>query len=129
MDLEEDARLVVTQLKERLQRENNQLQDLIHENRRIKSETMNNTHIQSLRYNDYYKMIIDEKIIQQKNQIDRTHVEISAAQEQLISAHTDRKAMEKLKEKELEARYLNDLRIEQMQLDEFATMTYKRRAL
>ena len=128
MDLEEQARLKVTQLKERLQTENHYLQELIKENRRVKNEAVDNVHIQSLRYNDYYKLVIDEKIIQQKNQIDLTRAEINAAQNKLISAHTDRKAMEKLKEKELHTYQLAEQRNEQMQLDEFATMGYKRQA-
>ena len=37
MDLEEQARLKVTQLKERLQLENHHLQELIKENRRVKN--------------------------------------------------------------------------------------------
>lgn len=126
MDLEEQARLKVTQLKERLQTENHYLQELIKENRRVKNEAVDNVHIQSLRYNDYYKLVIDEKIIQQKNKMDLTRAEINAAQNKLISAHTDRKAMEKLKEKELLTHQLAEQRNEQMQLDEFATMGYKR---
>lgn len=126
MDLEEQARLKVTQLKERLQTENHYLQELIKENRRVKNEAVDNVHIQSLRYNDYYKLVIDEKIIQQKNKMDLTRAEINAAQNKLISAHTDRKAMEKLKEKELLTYQLAEQRNEQMQLDEFATMGYKR---
>lgn len=128
MDLEEQARMKVGQLKERLQQENNYLQELIKENRKIKNETMGSTQIQSLRYNDYYKMMIDEKIIQQKNQMDRTQAEIASAQQKLIHTHTDRKAMEKLKEKEIMLHYLEEQRREQMQLDEFATMNYKRHA-
>lgn len=128
MDLEEQARMKVTHLKEQLLLENNQLQELIKENRRIKHESMANTHIQSLRYNDYYKIVIDEKIIQQKNQIDLTQTEIISAQQKLVNAHTDRKAMEKLKEKEILTHYLKEQRNEQMQLDEFATMSYKRQA-
>lgn len=129
MDLEEQARLKVIQLKERLQTENHYLQELIKENRRVKNEVVDNVHIQSLRYNDYYKLVIDEKIIQQKNKMDLTRAEINAAQNKLISAHTDRKAMEKLKEKELLTYQLAEQRNEQMQLDEFATMGYKRQAL
>ena len=129
MDLEEQARMKVIQLNERLQTENHHLQELIKENRRVKNEAVDNVHIQSLRYNDYYKLVIDEKIIQQKNQIDLTRAEINAAQNKLISAHTDRKAMEKLKEKEILTYYLAEKRNEQMQLDDFATMGYKRQAL
>ena len=124
MDLEEQARLKVTQLKERLQTENHYLQELIKENRRVKNEVVDNVHIQSLRYNDYYKLVIDEKIIQQKNKMDLTRAEINAAQNKLISAHTDRKAMEKLKEKEYTFTMEQEKHEEQKQLDEMATLSF-----
>ena len=128
-DQEDDARLQVANLKEKWDRENQHLQSLIQENIKVKNDNLKNTHIQTLRYNDYYKMVIDEKIIQQKNLMDATQAQISKANEQLLEAHKNRKAMEKLKEKELTAAEEELKRIEQMQLDEFATMSYKQRVL
>ncbi|APZ50298.1 flagellar export protein FliJ [Jeotgalibaca sp. PTS2502] len=128
-DQEDDARLQVANLKEKWDRENQHLQSLIQENIKVKNDNLKNTHIQTLRYNDYYKMVIDEKIIQQKNLMDETQAQISKANEQLLEAHKNRKAMEKLKEKELTAAEEELKRIEQMQLDEFATMSYKQRVL
>ena len=128
-DQEDEARLQVANLKEKWDRENQHLQSLIQENIKVKNDNLKNTHIQTLRYNDYYKMVIDEKIIQQKNLMDETQAQISKANEQLLEAHKNRKAMEKLKEKELTAAEEELKRIEQMQLDEFATMSYKQRAL
>lgn len=128
-DQEDEARLQVTNLKEKWDRENQHLQSLIQENIKVKNDNLKNTHIQTLRYNDYYKMVIDEKIIQQKNLMDATQAQISKANEQLLEAHKNRKAMEKLKEKELTAAEEELKRIEQMQLDEFATMSYKQRVL
>lgn len=128
-DQEDEARLQVANLKEKWDRENQHLQSLIKENIKIKNDNLKNIHIQTLRYNDYYKMIVDEKIIQQKNIMDETQAQISIANEQLLEAHKNRKAMEKLKEKELTAVEEELKRIEQMQLDEFATMSYKQRVL
>ena len=128
-DQEDDARLQVANLKGKWDRENQHLQSLIQENIKVKNDNLKNTHIQTLRYNDYYKMVIDEKIIQQKNLMDATQAQISKANEQLLEAHKNRKAMEKLKEKELTAAEEELKRIEQMQLDEFATMSYKQRVL
>lgn len=128
-DQEDEARLQVANLKEKWDRENQHLQSLIQENIKVKNDNLKNTHIQTLRYNDYYKMVIDEKIIQQKNLMDETQAQISKANEQLLEAHKNRKAMEKLKEKELTAAEEELKRIEQMQLDEFATMSYKQRVL
>ncbi len=128
-DQEDEARLQVANLKEKWDRENQHLQSLIQENIKVKNDNLKNTHIQTLRYNDYYKMVIDEKIIQQKNIMDETQAQISIANEQLLEAHKNRKAMEKLKEKELTAVEEEMKRIEQIQLDEFATMSYKQRVL
>lgn len=69
-DQEDEARLQVANLKEKWDRENQHLQSLIKENIKIKNDNLNNIHIQTLRYNDYYKMVVDEKIIQQKNIMD-----------------------------------------------------------
>ncbi|AZP04275.1 flagellar export protein FliJ [Jeotgalibaca ciconiae] len=128
-DLEDEARLQLSNLQDKWNRENLQLQSLIQENIKVKNDNLKNTQIQTLRYNDYYKMVIDEKIVQQKNQMDSTQAQINKAQEQLLDAHKNRRAMEKLKEKELTAAEETMKRLEQMQLDEFATMNYKQRAL
>lgn len=128
-DLEDEARLQLSNLQDKWNKENLQLQNLIQENIKVKNDNLKNTQIQTLRYNDYYKMVIDEKIVQQKNQMDSTQAQINKAQEQLLDAHKNRRAMEKLKEKELTAAEETMKRLEQMQLDEFATMNYKQRAL
>lgn len=128
-DLEDEARLQLSNLQDKWNKENLQLQSLIQENIKVKNDNLKNTQIQTLRYNDYYKMVIDEKIVQQKNQMDSTQAQINKAQEQLLDAHKNRRAMEKLKEKELTAAEETMKRLEQMQLDEFATMNYKQRAL
>lgn len=128
-DLEDEARLQLSNLQDKWNRENLQLQSLIQENIKVKNDNLKNTQIQTLRYNDYYKMVIDEKIVQQKNQMDSTQAQINKAQEQLLDAHKNRRAMEKLKEKELTAAEETMKRLEQMQLDEFATMNYNQRAL
>lgn len=128
-DLEDEARLQVTRLEEKWALENQQLQHLINENIKAKNDNMKNTQIQTLRYNDYYKMMIDEKIIQQKNLMDSTQAQIKEAHNELLEAHKNRRAMEKLKEKELTAAEEIVKRMEQIQLDEFATMNFKQRAL
>ncbi|AQS54199.1 hypothetical protein BW727_101875 [Jeotgalibaca dankookensis] len=127
IDLEETARLTVTQLQARLRLENQQLQSLITENIKVKNEHIHSKQIHSLRYNDYYKNVITEQIIQQKNQIDSTLADIQSAQKNLVQTYSDRKIMDKLKEKELTTYYQNERRREQMELDDIATMNYKRR--
>lgn len=129
LDLEEEARLQLTRLQEKWRSENQELHSLVQENVKVKNDRLKTQHIESLRYNDYYKMMLDEKIVQQKNLLDMTKSDIQKAQEKLLDAHKDRKAMEKLKEKELTAVYIEEQRREQMQLDEIATMNYKRKAL
>lgn len=129
LDLEDEARMQLSRLEEKWQQENRQLQSLIQENTKVKNDYLKNVQIYTLRYNDYYKLVLDEKIVQQKNQIDRTQAEIKTAHDELIETHKNRKAMEKLKEKELDLLYQKEKRQEQHQLDEMATMTYRRTAL
>lgn len=129
LDLEDEARMQLSRLEEKWQQENRQLQSLIQENTKVKNDYLKNVQIYTLRYNDYYKLVLDEKIVQQKNQIDRTQAEIKIAHDELIETHKNRKAMEKLKEKELDLLYQKEKRQEQHQLDEMATMTYRRTAL
>lgn len=126
-DLEDDAKRSLITIQDKLDQENKNLIHLIAENTKIKSETLQNKEIQSMRYNEYYKMMIDEKIIQQKNLLDRLQIQVQTAQKDLGLAHTDKKAMEKLKEKELIAVANAEKIHEQKQLDEIATMNFKRR--
>lgn len=128
-DLEEEAKRKVSGLQQKWDQEDRVLQSLIQENIKIKNEKMQNKEIQSMRYNHYYKILIDEKIVQQKNLLDRLQAEIEQAKEELIQSHQNKKAMEKLKEKERAAVAATESRLEQLQLDEIATMNFKRRAL
>lgn len=126
VDIEDEKKRRVGSLREKYQQMETGLNRLLQESLRIKHESLKMSEIHSLRNNHYYKAVLDEKIIQQKNQLDRLQAEIDTAQRELIQAHQDKRAMEKLKEKELEAKYLDELKREQLQLDEIATMNYKR---
>ena len=129
MSLEDQARLRLNELEGKWQFENQNLQSYIRENVKIKNANMETLHITTLQYNDYYKVLLDEKIVKQKNYLDKIQIDIKQAQGNLLKAHTDRKAMEKLKEKELFRVTAEEQRLEQLALDEFATMNYKRKAL
>lgn len=126
VDIEDEKKRQVGALREQYQQMEATLSRLLKESMKIKHEGLKVSEIHSLRSNHYYKVVLDEKIIQQKNQMDRLQAEINQAQQELVHAHQDKRAMEKLKEKELEAKYLDELRREQLQLDEIATMNYKR---
>lgn len=126
-DLEEEAKRKFVSLQQNWDDENQNLNILISENTKIKSDHLKQKEIQSMRYNDYYKMMIDEKIVQQRNLLDRILIQIQSAQEELGLAHTDKKAMEKLKEKEFIAITAAEQYSEQRQLDDIATMNFKRR--
>lgn len=126
VDIEDEKKRKVGSLREQYQQMETGLNRLVQESTRIKHEGLKMSEIHSLRNNHYYTVVLDEKIIQQKNQLDRMQAEIDSAQQELIQAYQDKRAMEKLKEKELEAKYLEELRQEQLQLDEIATMNYQR---
>ena len=126
MEKEDDAKKAVLQAQRMMQQQQTKLQHLINENTKVKHDHMKVTEINSLRYNHYLKTVIDEKIITQKNLIDKTKLDLEMAQNELLIAHQDRKAMEKLKEKEHMAVVDSEKMAEQRQLDEIATLNYKR---
>ena len=64
LDLEDEARMQLSRLEEKWQQENRQLQSLIQENTKVKNDYLKNVQIYTLRYNDYYKLVLDEKIVQ-----------------------------------------------------------------
>ena len=68
--------------------------------------------------------MIDEKIIHQKNVVNKAEKEVEVARIELMEAHKDRKVMEKLKEKEYTLTMEQEKQEEQKQLDEMATLSF-----
>jgi flagellar FliJ protein len=72
-----------------------------------------------------YKQIIEDKIENQIEIIDKKSEELEERRLELVSAQKDRKIMEKLKEKDYIS-YLDNVRAaEQKQLDEMAVLKFK----
>ena len=127
-DQENEAKLNLTQIKNNLNKEENYLQQLIYENVQLKEKAALTRKVDLMRQQDLYKEVLDEKIIQQKLIVEQKMNEMKKAEEALLSAHKDKKVMEKLKEKEYET-YMETLQIEeQKQIDEFSTITFGREA-
>lgn len=114
------------QAQSKMQQHQQQLTRLVNENTKLKHEQMKLTEISTLRYNHHLKGLIDEKIVIQKNAIDQAQSEMEQLQEALIQAHKDRKIMEKLKERESVQVLAQAKSEEQKQLDEIATLQYKK---
>lgn len=125
-DIEEMAKRTVGQVQVKIEAQKAVLEDLIRENTKIKNDQLMTTKINDLRHQQLYKALLDEKIIQQKNQLDLTQKELEDAQAKLVEAHKDKKVMEKLKEKELWSALELEKKEEQQQLDEIATLSYGR---
>lgn len=123
---EDNARKSVLQAQSKMQQHQQQLTRLVNENTKLKHEQMKLTEISTLRYNHHLKGLIDEKIVIQKNAIDQAQSEMDQLQETLIQAHKDRKIMEKLKERESVQVLAQAKSEEQKQLDEIATLQYKK---
>lgn len=102
------------------------LQELIQENIKIKNESLTTTRIDILRRQNMYKVMLDERIVQQKNQVEIAEKSVEAARIALMEAHKDKKIMEKLKEKEYTFVLEQEKSEEQKQLDEMATLSYGR---
>jgi flagellar FliJ protein len=123
---EENARKSVLHAQNKMQQQQQQLTHLINENTKLKHEQMKLTEISTLRYNHHLKGLLDEKIINQKNAIDQAQSDMDQLQEALIQAHKDRKIMEKLKERESVLVLSKEKSDEQKELDEIATLQYKK---
>lgn len=104
------------------------LQELIQENIKIKNESLTTTRIDILRRQNMYKVMLDERIVQQKNQVDVSVKSVETARLELMEAHKEKKVMEKLKEKEFLLVTSLEKSQEQKQLDEMATLSYGRSA-
>lgn len=102
------------------------LQELIQENIKIKNESLTTTRIDILRRQNMYKVMLDERIIQQKNQVETAEKSLETARIALMEAHKEKKVMEKLKEKEYTFVMEQEKSEEQKQLDEMATLSYGR---
>lgn len=125
-DIEETAKRAVGQVQVKIEAQQAVLENLIRENTKIKHDQLTTTKINDLRHQQLYKALLDEKIIHQKNQLDKTQKELEVAQSKLIEAHKDKKVMEKLKEKELWTASELMKKEEQKELDEIATLSYGR---
>lgn|SRR5699024_2407539 len=127
-DQEDEAKLKLVQIKKRLNNEETYLQQLINENIQLKEKAALTRKVDIMRQQDLYKQVLDERIIQQKLVVEQVLNEIKKAEEALLSAHKDKRVMEKLKEKEYE-QYVETLQLEeQKQMDEFSTITFGRQA-
>lgn len=102
------------------------LKDMIQENIKIKNESLTTTRIDILRRQNMYKVMLDERIIQQKNQVEIATKSVETARLELMEAHKEKKVMEKLKEKEFNLLTSLEKSEEQKQLDEMATLSYGR---
>lgn len=102
------------------------LHELIQENIKIKNESLTTTRIDILRRQNMYKVMLDERIVQQKNQVEIAEKSVETARIALMEAHKDKKIMEKLKEKEYTFVMEQEKSEEQKQLDEMATLSYGR---
>ncbi|MPM24436.1 hypothetical protein SDC9_70918 [bioreactor metagenome] len=123
---EENARKSVLHAQNQMQQQQQQLTHLVNENTKLKHEQMQLTEISTLRYNHHLKGLIDEKIVIQKNAIDQAQSDMDQLQEALLQAHKDRKIMEKLKERESVQILAQVKSEEQKQLDEIATLQYRK---
>lgn len=107
-------------------RQDSLLQDMVQENIKIKNESLTTTRIDILRRQNMYKVMLDERIVQQKNQVDISKKLVETARLELMEAHKEKKVMEKLKEKEFLLVTSLEKSEEQKQLDEMATLSYGR---
>ena len=125
-DTEETKKINLGDAERERFRQDSFLQDMIQENIKIKNESLTTTRIDILRRQNMYKVMLDERIIQQKNQVEIAIKSVETARLELMEAHKEKKVMEKLKEKEFNLVTSLEKSEEQKQLDEMATLSYGR---
>ena len=125
-DTEETKKINLGDAERERFRQDSFLQDMIQENIKIKNESLTTKCIDILRRQNMYKVILDERIIQQKNQVEIAIKTVETARLELMEAHKEKKVMEKLKEKEFNLVTSLEKSEEQKQLDEMATLSYGR---
>lgn len=123
-DTEEEKKKNLVQVQQSKQQQETILRRLIDENIKIKNDSLSTNRIDVLRRQNLYKDMIDEKIIHQKNVVNKAEKEVEVARIELMEAHKDRKVMEKLKEKEYTLTMEQEKQEEQKQLDEMATLSF-----
>lgn len=125
-DQEEAAQRFVKEKESQLALEQNKLERILSESRRIKNENLFNQGIDHLKRHSLYKDMLDDKIIKQKLSVQKAQKELEAAQTALQLAHQDKKVMQKLEEKE-QFKYKELVKKkEQSQLDEISTLSFGR---
>lgn len=123
---EDEAKLNMIHAKKELEHQEAYLQKLIRENIQLKEKSVLNNRVDSMRQDDLYKRVLNEKIIQQKLIVEQATHDVERAEEQLVKSYQEKKVMEKLKEKDHQS-YIDEVNaIEQKDLDEFATITFSR---
>ncbi|MFL2096469.1 flagellar export protein FliJ [Marinilactibacillus psychrotolerans] len=125
-DLEEIARKEVKNSENRLTKEKQKLESLLKESRKLKSDNLFKSNIDSVRRHSLYKEMLDENIIQQKLVIKNVEAQLSIVRENLAKANKDKRIMEKLEEKERYVHKEAEKKEEQKQLDEISTLQFGR---
>lgn len=123
-DTEEEKKKDLAQVQQNKLQQETILQRLIGENIKIKNDSLTTSRIDVLRRQNLYKDMIDEKIIHQKNVVNKAEKNVEAARIALMEAHKDRKVMEKLREKEYTFTMEQEKQDEQKQLDEMAALSF-----
>lgn len=126
LDQEEEAKSRLAGVQEKWLQQNSVIEDLIRESIRVKHAGLKAAQVHDLKNQALYKEMISEKIIQQKNRLAQIENEVQEAQTALTEVHKNKKAMEKLKEKEYFITVEQEKKAEQNELDEIATLSYGR---
>ncbi|MFL2070920.1 flagellar export protein FliJ [Marinilactibacillus psychrotolerans] len=125
-DLEEVAKKEVKDCENLLIMEKQKLESLLKESRKLKSDNLFKSNIDSVKRHSLYKDMLDENIIQQKLVIKNVEMQLNIAQEKLLKANKNKRIMEKLEEKERYGHKEAEKKEEQKQLDEISTLQFGR---
>src|SRR5690554_4321690 len=124
-NLEKDSMEKFAVKQNELAKEKSILDNLKKEYEHTKQKLLKRISIEELRQIQLYKQMLEDKIDNQIQVVNRKTIELENVRNELIDAQKERKIMEKLKERDY-SNYQEELKaFEQKQLDEMAVLKFK----
>lgn len=124
-DIEKTNMESLAKIQNELRRQESILRDLMQEEKRVKANSPRYKDINQLKLQHLYIQKIEGEIQEQDDLIQETSGKLEDARQELIEAQKNRKIMEKLKERDMDAYRHSINSAEQKELDEIAVLKHQ----
>lgn len=128
-DIEKSNMENLAVIQNQLKHQKSILRNLMEEEEEIKANGPKYKDVNQLKHQHLYIEKIEDKIQEQDGLIQETNEKLEDARLELVEAQKNRKIMEKLKEKDIDAYRHNINSAEQRELDEIAVLKYQNQIL